>query len=199
MRRATVSRMAKIAIGILVAGNLYRIALAVSGASRAAMTASTFSRLDPIALGILLAVFTHKIPQLSRWQRVALFLSGWLSWIAVFEVCRPHTPRMALGYPVAALASAAILVSFLGSQHPFLRNKQLLYLGKISYGLYVFHEFGLWSAFRLVPTAGSVSKMVQIGLGLALTVLCAAASYRWLESPFLKLKERFSYVPSRPV
>jgi peptidoglycan/LPS O-acetylase OafA/YrhL len=36
-------------------------------------------------------------------------------------------------------------------------------------------------------------------LGLALTVALAAASYRWLESPFLRLKERFAHVQSRPV
>jgi len=30
-------------------------------------------------------------------------------------------------------------------------------------------------------------------------VITAFASYRWLESPFLKLKKRFTIVKSRPV
>jgi hypothetical protein len=36
-------------------------------------------------------------------------------------------------------------------------------------------------------------------LSLTSTMMAALASYRWLESPFLKLKERFSVVKSRPV
>jgi peptidoglycan/LPS O-acetylase OafA/YrhL len=35
-------------------------------------------------------------------------------------------------------------------------------------------------------------------LVLALTIASAALSYRYFERPFLKLKERFTLVPSRP-
>jgi peptidoglycan/LPS O-acetylase OafA/YrhL len=41
--------------------------------------------------------------------------------------------------------------------------------------------------------------VAQSTVGLALTILLATASYRWLESPFLRLKERFAHVQSRPV
>jgi peptidoglycan/LPS O-acetylase OafA/YrhL len=199
MRRATVVRMARIAVGVLVVDNLYRVVIAASGASLVAMKSSTFTRIDPIALGILLAVFSDKIPRLSSRKRAALLLAGWASWVAIYAFCFSSTRLLTLGYPVAALASAAIMVSFLGSQHPFLKNKQLLYLGKISYGLYVIHEFGLWCASHIVHPAKPSAKVVELGLGLAFTVLFAAASYRWLESPFLRLKERFACVPSRPV
>ena len=35
--------------------------------------------------------------------------------------------------------------------------------------------------------------------GLFLTIAMASISYRWLEAPFLRLKERFACVQSRPV
>jgi peptidoglycan/LPS O-acetylase OafA/YrhL len=35
--------------------------------------------------------------------------------------------------------------------------------------------------------------------GLVLTIVLASVSYRWLESPFLRLKEKFAAVKSRPV
>ncbi|HKR96064.1 MAG TPA: hypothetical protein VJW55_11905, partial [Candidatus Angelobacter sp.] len=89
--------------------------------------------------------------------------------------------------------------SVMGSQNAFLRNKWLLYLGKISYGLYVLHEFAHYCAMRLLPASTPMRVVEQSVISLALTILLAAASYRWLESPFLRLKERFAYVQSRPV
>ena len=39
---------------------------------------------------------------------------------------------------------------------------------------------------------------LRVLVAFALTVTMAAISYRWLETPFLKLKQRFTYVLSRP-
>jgi len=80
-----------------------------------------------------------------------------------------------------------------------LRNSFLIYLGKISYGLYVVHEFGRFCAARFMHPSTPLGVAGQSMVGLIFTVLIAAASYRWLESPFLRLKERFAHVESRPV
>ena len=40
---------------------------------------------------------------------------------------------------------------------------------------------------------------VRMTVALAFTMGLAALSYRFIETPFLKLKERFEIVPSRPV
>ena len=37
-----------------------------------------------------------------------------------------------------------------------------------------------------------------VGIALAATIAMAAVSYHWLETPFLRLKERFAHVLSRP-
>ena len=104
------------------------------------------------------------------------------------------------GTSITALASAAVLLSVLGSQHAFSAQQSwLLYLGKISYGLYVLHEFAHFCAMRLMPASTPLQVVAQSVVGLALTIVLAAASYRWLESPFLRLKERFAHVQSRPV
>ena len=92
-----------------------------------------------------------------------------------------------------------MLLSVLGAQHGFFRSGALIYLGKISYGLYVLHEFAHFCAILIVPASTPVMVLVQSIVGLTLTILLASASYRWLESPFLRLKERFAHVQSRPV
>jgi peptidoglycan/LPS O-acetylase OafA/YrhL len=77
-------------------------------------------------------------------------------------------------YPLAAAASVTIIFGALGA-----RLRAGAYLGKISYGLYVFHT----AAIRVVPSTI---------LALPLTIAIAALSYRYLESPFLRLKGRFA-------
>jgi peptidoglycan/LPS O-acetylase OafA/YrhL len=204
-RKLTVRGMAMVAVGLLVIANVGRIVLAASGAASQAMEYNTFTRLDPIALGILIALAGNRLPQLKQWQRSALLFIGLVSWVAVFGLCVLYRPdptnqwRSVLGHPATALASVAILLSVIGSQHPLMRNRQLLYLGKISYGLYVVHEFAHFCAIRLVHASTPRAVLAQSVVGLLLTILIAAASYRWLESPFLKLKERFAHVRSRPV
>jgi peptidoglycan/LPS O-acetylase OafA/YrhL len=205
LRKASVRVMAIIAVGILVVANAWRVWLAVSAAPVERIEYNTFTRLDPIAFGILIALFGHKLPSFTRVQRVVLLCGGVATWVAVFaftvtfDASMVTTWRMAVGHPFTALASAAVLLSVLGSQHGFLRSKTLLYLGKISYGLYVLHEFAHFCAIRLVHASTPGMVVAQSIVGLALTIVLAAASYRWLESPFLRLKERFAHVQSRPV
>jgi peptidoglycan/LPS O-acetylase OafA/YrhL len=205
LRRASIRATAFMAIAVLVVANIWRFALVVLGAPAQAMEYNTFTRLDPIALGVLLALFAGKLPTLSTLQRIILLTAGVATWIVTFwftvviELPKLSTWQSALGHLLTALASAAILFSVMGSQNAFLQNKWLLYLGKISYGLYVLHEFAHYCAMRLLPASTPMRVVEQSVISLALTILLAAASYRWLESPFLRLKERFAYVQSRPV
>jgi peptidoglycan/LPS O-acetylase OafA/YrhL len=204
-RRASVRQMLGIAVGILITANVVRAALAISGASLQAMEYNTLTRLDPIALGILIALAGNRLPSFSQKQRAVLLAGGVLSWIAAAafngwkDPQNPEPWRLALSHPLIALASGAILLAFLGWQHPLLRRHSLIYLGKISYGLYIVHEFGRFCAARFIRPSTPQGVVAQAMVGLLFTVLIAAASYRWLESPFLRLKARLSYIESRPV
>jgi peptidoglycan/LPS O-acetylase OafA/YrhL len=205
MRRASARTMAALAVGVLVAGNLVRVWLAASSATLDAIEYNTFTRLDPIALGILLALAGERMPRWTPWQRLALACGGLLSWVAAAAFNgwnnpqRPETWRLAITHPVIAVGSAAVLMAVIGAQNPFFKDSTLIYLGKISYGLYIVHEFGRFCASCLVHPSTPAGVLGQSAVGLAFTIAIAAASYRWLESPFLRLKERFAHVRSRPV
>jgi peptidoglycan/LPS O-acetylase OafA/YrhL len=87
--------------------------------------------------------------------------------------------------------------------------KFVIYLGKVSYGLYVFHELALsamtalrqhieQSLFLYGGAAAPLFAADRIG-GLGITIAAGALSYKFLEKPFLNLKSRVTFVRSRPV
>jgi len=75
----------------------------------------------------------------------------------------------------------------------------LIYLGRISYGLYVFH--GL--AFQIALSMNRDRSLKVIAMrevsAVAMTFVFAALSYRYFETPFLHLKKRHEIIESRPV
>ncbi len=68
-----------------------------------------------------------------------------------------------------------------------LGHGMLAYSGKVSYGLYVFHPLCF-----LVARRSGLPPIAQLGVGMALSFLVAALSFRLFESPFLKLKRHFA-------
>ena len=199
VRKCSRRTMAWIAVSLLILSNCARILFVKLAVPPHAIEYNTLARLDPIALGILLAlVLGYKVPRISTPLRIALFLAGAATWIVVaryWELSGYLTPArgVPLGRPAVALASIAMLIAVLGIRGG-LNNPVLIYLGKISYGLYVIHEFGLLVALKLNHDRANALTVIA---GLLITILLAAISYRWLETPFLSLKKRFTHVASR--
>src|SRR5260370_42293506 len=99
-----------------------------------------------------------------------------------------------------SLGGVAIFLSVLGAAQdglPFLKYSWLVYLGKISYGLYAYHFLGLQLSKRLLTGYHHAHGWTLSWLwSLAITFLLAAASFKWLDRPFLRLKRRkVTYVP----
>jgi len=153
-----------------------------------------------------------------RWlsikTRLGLFTTGLLCWIGASAGChivRTHSPgsfSLVAGYGLV-LAGTVLIFSAIAGWTACVVPAWLLYLGKISYGLYVFHVACLllseqvmraslffWHGQSLSPY---LVETLSTMLGLLLTITCASLTYRFLERPFLKLKDRFSTVPSRPL
>jgi peptidoglycan/LPS O-acetylase OafA/YrhL len=166
---------------------------------------STFSRLDGIAVGGLLGWWLHQHPEGVR--RGRLFVAGgvllalasvrWLQFPWYSTLDRSWSDLAF--YPLAALAAGMLVLGIYrtaGKATGLLAWPPLLYLGRISYGLYVFHVASQF-AIVLHPRARDANVLVKMGLSLGLTVVCASLSYALLERPFLRWKRRFTWVASR--
>ncbi len=98
------------------------------------------------------------------------------------------------GYCAAALGCASIFLAIPGVR---VTSKSLIYGGRISYGLYVFHSGMLELAERLRLPPHTVLRMVTVdAAALLLSIGAAHLSYQYFERPFLLLKERFAVVKS---
>jgi peptidoglycan/LPS O-acetylase OafA/YrhL len=158
------------------------------------------SRCDSLALGIILALSVDRLPSL-RLLLVAVGLIGlpFSSWFTITNQSCPPAIRVALGRLVISLASAAILYGCMYSNNRLLTSGWIVRLGKVSYGLYALHFTGLLIVLSLLHPGHGFNLLVAKALGFVMTALLAFVSYRWVESPFLRLKSRYATVPSRPV
>ncbi|HXZ29443.1 MAG TPA: acyltransferase [Terriglobales bacterium] len=198
--------LAVVAAGVIVAANLARALAVWHRATPEYIWCSTFTRLDPIALGILLAIgLRGRLPDLAAWKRAALFAAGVALWTLEGRYLLPHPSAAAvlLQYPLAALAAVLMFLAALGPAGTTGRlrgHPALVYLGRISYGLYVFHYLGINTARHWFGLGEQTSlKFAGFWFGsLAWTVAAAALSYRCFERPFLRLKGRFSRVAGNP-
>jgi peptidoglycan/LPS O-acetylase OafA/YrhL len=183
-----------------------------------------------ILLAVLLAGRTPRLAPLRRAALFAAGLACFALAANYWQIKGdPLTvPRVLLGYPVMALGAVALFLAVLrpagrpktpaGVPHlpqsadVGLRSdpgshawhtwgmSPLVYLGRISYGLYVFHVLGLMiTDYTIHHQDSSLARyFFRNAVAFALTVAFASVSYRWLETPFLTLKQRFTHILSRP-
>jgi peptidoglycan/LPS O-acetylase OafA/YrhL len=142
---------------------------------------STDTRADALLMGAGLAVLGAVRP---------LRAPAWLAWIAAavlvgLAVVGSNEGLAMIGLLAAAVASALLIVAAVGSSlmTRLLSWRPLVYVGTISYGLYLFHR-----PIMRIGTTVDVAWPVGF-LAMALLSLGAAwLSYRYVERPFLRLK-----------
>ena len=209
VRRASRNLLAVVALGLLVIASGVRFVL-LSGHTTAQMLSfNTFTRLDGIAVGILISLHLRgNIPTLSMARRIFFVILGFGGLVGATNLLNgatsgaaPTMLRGMLAFPLVAGACALLFRAALGLPVECMRIVRwfrLVYLGKISYGLYVYHYLALLLVRLALGSLRVELYPVYSLLGLGLTVAFSTASYQFLELPFLKLKERFTYVHSRP-
>jgi peptidoglycan/LPS O-acetylase OafA/YrhL len=166
--------------------------------------------LDALGLGCLLAYLSNR-PKLA--ERVAnwALVSGLLL-IGLQLIERRIVLPAALEFAIDRLGWRAVCVWIVyraslglgnGLVGRFLRFRPLVYIGTISYGIYLIHNFvlpALWIIERHYYLHLPVPHRPGLGhffLVAGLSTIAASVSWVLLERPLNRLKDAFPYVPRR--
>ncbi|WP_074400820.1 acyltransferase family protein [Escherichia coli] len=164
--------------------------------------APLFSAMDTLLIGAIIAVISVK-------QRVMMIVSCLLLTVGIFwfiavvkfgvliygwhtgpEIANQSlylSSNMMFAGLIGVIASGVIKAKFL-------TIAPLIYIGKISYGLYIWHPLAiqivdsLQYRGHLLWISGPMVDVTKISLTIAISAL----SFKFFELPFLKLKDRFT-------
>lgn len=209
----------------LLMGPLSRFAIArLTDSNLIAVSTPMFACLDTLGAGALLAWLWHT-PLAPSWlgatadararrvtQLTHAALAAGLLCAAGLAVCYALDSGWLLRLALWDLAVSLIFVVLVhhaargirGPVGTLLASRPLVYLGTISYGIYVYHPFiepavnGLGALLGVHVPFPADGGALRFTLVSTLTIAMAAISWHTFERPLNALKSRFSYTGSAP-
>lgn len=196
-----------IAVGALVLASAFRFYVLSNAIPYPMVWVNPACRLDPFVVGAACAWARHRRPDVLRGPLGIVFAVLALVGFAIFALfpnvgTSIHTTWQ---MTVVALASGALVMAVTSSAllARVFSMSPIVYLGKISYGLYIYHQVAILLTDQTVmPALGlgvsALSWMIGLGISLAITVVVASVSYHAFERRFVLIKHRFEKIRSRP-
>jgi peptidoglycan/LPS O-acetylase OafA/YrhL len=197
----------RLCVGLFVVSLAFRIVQATTGFQMPG--GMTLARAGELAVGAWLALAYRGQGQPGQdrswtWAVKWAPLLGGLSAAGVLAVglrdgdmTVEHPLMTTAGFTLVALLSVSVVCMAISREwmRRIMSLGLLRWLGGISYGLYVysvlFERLYTDEAARLLPNGSTASRMlVTLAIALPCTLAIAYASFRWFETPFLRLKDR---------
>jgi len=178
----------------------WRCWLVWQGASAAHLTMATDTRVDAILVGCLMALWRNPwldpVPA-ANWWRDSLVFVVCIAALLLSFVYRDEFFRLTVRYTLqsAAIAPLIYLAVARAQYWPFcwLNAKPLVYIGTISYTVYLSHHVILLLVARHWPQLGWLTASL---LAIALIFAVAEPIRRWVEQPCARLRRRLHGRPA---
>ncbi len=198
MRWPRVLRLASVGVAILF------IALFIAQAPGLAML---WTRGFSLVLASAMALWAAHDASFLKWRRLQRVVDGagivLLLALAVLPYCRGWSDNLVRTtlipplVPIFAMwVSRLWYVSGGGAVRTLLQDRRLVYVGKVSYGIYLYHEairVGVWYWMKPLmegwpPSIGFLTRLVVYAV---ISFAFAALSYELFEKKFLRYADRF--------
>ncbi|MFM2016769.1 MAG: hypothetical protein RL007_425 [Bacteroidota bacterium] len=162
----------------------------------------THTRIAGLLIGSLGALFYSRmklLQRLSDMKITEIIVPAIIGLLLIFSRNSTTIPLLEIAFLILVLKALS------GFRHrvvqTVMRNKAIVYVGKISFGIYILHPFVQYgiaqipgcSENQLTSISGSSSSLLTAALailGIAFSIASAAASYHLLEKPLLNLRDR---------
>lgn len=180
----------KVVLGLAIIVVAWRIYLLSTGATTSRLYNGFDTRSDSLLVGCLIALapVSSLVPTLRSFVLLPVALLAWLSFTMGDEGEAFHT----YGITLIAVASGWIILVLAARSHDPLSRvlglRPVVAIGRISYGMYLWHYPFLWVVANFVD-----QPVRRLTIVLTLTIIMAALSFVFLERPLLR-----KWPPRRP-
>jgi len=168
---------------------------------------NTFCHLDPLLIGAFLAILYHQKPHLFVCgNRQGIALSGVLAGLLTYCFSNMYlhfpssSPMMIVDMTATALTAGLglYLIMSWSPVRQFFAIKQLAAIGRVSFAIYLFHNFILSLVERQIstwplPDVQWSYFLLKCIIAFPITYVLALLSWKYLESPCHKLKKHFEH------
>lgn len=176
-----------VGLGLIAGVALWRPLALQHTLSQVATLRHTEMRVDYIMMGAVVAIMTALYPRtIPAFKRIGS-TPGLLVLLALLALTTLHAP-VDLRSVQAVILTLLVCASTIADNRQMrwlLTSKPMLFIGKVSYSLYV------WQEIFLAPTSNTTwSSPILLPLKLAVSLLVAYLSFRYVETPFIRYGRR---------
>jgi peptidoglycan/LPS O-acetylase OafA/YrhL len=184
--------------------NIIRIIFILNKVPHPAIWVLPITHFESILLGMVIGFGGFEF-FLKRLKPIIFALIGVVFFIILSFL--PHIEKnsfwLIASYSIVGISTSMVLFSVLMSNFlkAILSNKIFVFLGKRSYGLYVFHLLGNGIASYMIAYVPGIPKnlMASFIYSLSFTIVASVLSYKFIETHFLNFKKKFEVILTRPV
>ncbi len=202
--RLTPQKRKVVLLAVFVIFCLIRAYLIAKQVPHPAVWVLPFTHFEAITLGIVIGFggMDFIIKKLNTFFILLLCIVAFIALCILPNITNiSHT--LFFNYLLIGIATSFSLLAVLKSTSlkKICASKICVYLGKRSYGLYLYHLLGNWIGWQTATffNIENHTQLFSFVCSFFFTVLISIISYQFLETPFLRWKKRFEVISSRPI